>query len=372
MSSTVSIVACNNYYSKEVYGSMKDSVDRLGGMERFVKKGERILLKPNLLTAKEPDRAATTHPSVVEAAIRLVRETGAVPVVGDSPALGNGRKVAEKAGVLKVCESLGVEFVDFKETFAIENPSGRFKSLIVAKEVVKADGIINLPKIKTHAQMFLTLCVKNMFGCVVGRRKASWHLAAGRDRMAFARLLLEIYNLLKPRLNIADGITVMEGNGPGSGLPRHLGLIVASCDGVAMDRVITEILGAKAQILPTVRLAMDEGMNLNYIETVGKGIDEIKINDFKFPPQMDVEWSIPEFFKKRLKKSLTPRPVVNTKTCTLCGLCVETCPAGIMEVGKKKIYIDYDLCIRCFCCQEICREGAIVSMEGWIGRLLIR
>lgn len=372
MSSKVSIIHCKGYEADEVYRAIKEAVGLLGGIEAFVNKGERILLKPNLLTAKEPEKGATTHPSIVKATIRLVREAGGVPFVGDSPAIGSPRKAAEKAGLLRVCEELGVEFVEFTESINVENTHGRFKSLTIAREALKADGIINLPKVKTHAQMFLTLGVKNLFGCVVGKRKAQWHLSAGRDRRAFARMLLDIYNLLKPRLHIADGVVAMEGNGPGNGDPRDLGIIFASNDGIAMDRVIARVLGAKDEDLPTVMAAAEDGEIKEDIEVFGKPIEDVAIKDFKFPPQMDVEWQLPKFLKDRLRNTLTPRPVVRHKTCNLCKICIETCPSQVMGLRDSKVVINYDLCIRCFCCQEVCPKGAIVSKEGRLARLLTR
>ncbi|MEE8573898.1 MAG: DUF362 domain-containing protein, partial [Thermodesulfobacteriota bacterium] len=165
MKPTVSIKKCPNYEPEEVYNNIKEAVDLLGGMSKFVKPGERILLKPNLLAGREPEKAVTTHPAVVRAAILLVKEAGGVPIVGDSSARGGTEKSARVAGLIEVTDSLGVEFVDLKTLVNIENPDGLiFKRLQVAKEVLEVDGVINLPKLKTHVQMYLTLGVKNIFG----------------------------------------------------------------------------------------------------------------------------------------------------------------------------------------------------------------
>lgn len=377
MPSLVSIRTCPDYDLSRVYHSVKSAIDHLGGMGRFVKKGERILLKPNLLSAKEPEKAVTTHPSVVEAVIRLVMKEGAIPLVGDSPGIGRIHKVAEKAGILSVCRRYGVRIVEFRESVKVDNkdskminPQGLFRSIALAREALEVDGIINLPKVKTHAQMFLTLAVKNMFGCVVGKRKVQWHLAAGRDQRAFAGLLVDIYRLLNPRLNVADAIVAMEGNGPGSGDPRKVGIIFASVDGIAMDRVITRVLGAKEDQLPTTRVAMERGL----AEDVALVGDEVRrMDDFRFPPRMiDVGWELPGPLKRRLRNALTPYPQVNHKSCTLCRICVETCPIGAMAARDSRIWIDLERCIRCFCCQEICPEGAIASKEGLMARILAR
>ncbi|MFQ5900877.1 MAG: DUF362 domain-containing protein [Thermodesulfobacteriota bacterium] len=375
----VSLQKCKDYDRNRVYASVKSSIDLLGGMGRFVKNGENILIKPNLLFGKPPEMATTTHPSVVEAIIRLVREEGGAPVVGDSPGVGSAVKVASKAGIKTVCDRLGVNLIDFKESVRVENPDGKtFKNFVIAKEVLEADAIINLPKLKTHAQMFMTLGVKNLFGCIIGRRKAQWHSAAGRDRDAFARMLIDLYRLIHPRLTIMDGIISMEGNGPGSGDPRWLGLLFAASDCIAMDRVITEVVGAKRDDLFTTKVAGEDSLgetSLNSIDVLGEKITDVRVRDFRFPPLIRVDGfaSIPSFIQDYLRDSFAPKPVINNKHCTLCKRCVNICPPNCITCKKDAIIeINYDSCIRCFCCQEICPEGAIAARVGWLGRLMIQ
>ena len=370
----VVIKKCNEYVNEEVYRTVNESIDLLGGIAAFVKKGERILLKPNLLSAKPSEAAVTTHPAVVRAVIQLVQEAGAIPVVGDSPGIGSALKVAQKCGIAAVAKEFGVEIINLAASTSIENPNGKtFKRLELSKEAIEVDGIINLPKLKTHAQMFLTLGVKNMFGCVVGARKPQWHMAAGVDTYAFARMLIDTYLFLKPRLTIVDGIVGMEGNGPGSaGDPRRLGLIFAAVDCIALDRVITEVLGAEANALITTKVAEEDEIgvtDINEINILGEGIEDVKIHDFKFPPLASIEFKLPFELHNYLRKPLTSRPSIDNKECTLCNMCVDICPLGIMT-KTDKINIDYDKCIRCFCCLEICPEGAIRVKNGWLKRLL--
>lgn len=376
----VVIKKCNEYVNEEVYRTVNESIGLLGGIGAFVKKGERILLKPNLLSAKPSEAAVTTHPAVVRAVIQLVQEAGAIPVVGDSPGIGSAEKVAQKCGIAAVAKEFGVEIINLAQSISVENPNGKtFKRLELSKEAIEVDGIINLPKLKTHAQMFLTLGVKNMFGCVVGARKPQWHMAAGVDTHAFARMLIDTYLFLKPRLTIVDGIVGMEGNGPGSaGDPRRLGLIFAAVDCIALDSVITEGLGAEADILPTTRVAKEDGIgttNIDRINILGERIDDVRISNFKFPPLASIEFKLPLALHNYLRKPLTARPSINSKKCTLCNMCVEICPPGIMTktdlpAQAGKINIDYDKCIRCFCCLEICPKGAISVKNGWFKRLL--
>lgn len=374
MSVQVSITKCADY-GNEVYRKVKESVDLLGGIAFFVRPNERILIKPNLLAGRPPEVAVTTHPDVVRAVIRLVKEAGGTPIVGDSPGIGNAVKIAEKCGVLEACREEGAEFIDLKTLVIAENPLGHtFKRLEVAKEALQADGIINIPKLKTHAQMYLTLGVKNLFGCVPGKLKPQWHLSAGVDSLYFADMLLDLYFFLSPRLTVVDGIVGMEGNGPGNGTPRKLGLILSSSDCIALDTVITEVLGASPSELPVLKAAARRNIkeaSLSFITVLGEKTEAVRVKDFVFPPQSHTNFAdrLPYFLDKRLRKALTSRPHVDNEKCTLCNICVNVCPAEVMT-NAKKILIDYDKCIRCYCCQEMCPQGAIAPREGWLKRII--
>lgn len=376
MNPRVSILKCKGYAADEVYNAVKRATELLGGVENFVRPGERILVKPNLLSGKPPGAAVSTHPSVVKAVIRLVREAGAEPVVGDSPGFGNASRVAEKCGIMEVLRETATEFVDLKTPVRVENPEGlTFKRLEVAKEALEADGIINLPKLKTHAQMFLTMGVKNLFGCVPGKLKAQLHLTAGVDPLSFAGMLLDLYFLLRPRLTIMDAIVAMEGNGPASGEPRGLGLLFASADAVSMDCVAAGLLGAACDDLPVLRRAREAGLREEpaRIEVLGEAPPDVRVSGFRFPPISSTNFAanLPGFIERRIRKALTTRPRVSGEKCTLCGVCVEACAAGVMEMGGR-IMIDYDKCIRCYCCQELCPEGAISVKKGWLLGVLPR
>ena len=228
MGTTVSIVKCDDYESEKVYQKVKDGLNLLGGIGSFVNEGDQVLLKPNFLVGRSPDRCVNTHPAIVRAVAKSVLEAGANPMIGDSPQLGSALKVAEKCGVAEIARELGIEIVEF-EPIEVMHPGGKyFKHFVLGKAVLEADKIINLPKLKTHNLTFLTLAVKNIFGCVPGARKAQWHVRTSQKGNAYlSRMLLDLYTLINPALSIVDGIVSMEGKGPGSGKPRKLGLISA-------------------------------------------------------------------------------------------------------------------------------------------------
>ncbi|MFQ5585383.1 MAG: DUF362 domain-containing protein [Thermodesulfobacteriota bacterium] len=372
----VALARCDNYGDNEVLSALRSSINLLGGIEHLFKKGEKVLLKPNLLAAKPAELAVTTHPSIVRAAITLLREAGAAPLVGDSPGIGSAVKVAGRCGIADVCREMEVELIDFKESVTVINPrGGQFRRFEIAKEALEVDAILNLPKVKTHAQMFLTLGVKNLFGCVVGKRKPQWHLSAGVDTATFARMLVDLSLTLKPRLTIADGIVGMEGNGPGNGDPRRLGFIAVSQECLPLDTVISTILGAQPEDVPVLRVAREDKRGETEIEKItilGEKLEACRVSLFRFPEKVvDINFTatLPYFIRRRLKKSLSVKPHIEHTLCSLCNTCVDLCPSGTIT-KEKKITIDPDGCISCFCCQEMCPHGAITPKSGWLARFL--
>ena len=367
---TVSIVRCETYHEEEVLRGLRRSIDLLGGIETFVKRGDRVLLKPNLLYGKAPEKAVTTHPSVVRGMIKIVREAGGVPLIGDSPGMESLGRAAEKAGIKRVADETGCPLVEFDRPIVPSERRGRrFKQLEVDRSVLEADVIINLPKWKTHGQVLLTLGVKNLFGCIPGPRKALWHLKAGQDQKLFARMLIDVYLIVRPALTVLDGIVGMDGNGPGSGRPFPLGLLLGARDPLHLDQIVCDLLGIRRELLPTNRVAFESGIGINEIEVVGENVEEVKIAGFQLPPLSDLGWSLPGFLKRALKKALTGRPVIDEEVCKICGRCEEICPPKALT-QKGHLALDEHKCIRCFCCQEICPEGAISIKPGWAQRIV--
>jgi uncharacterized protein (DUF362 family)/Pyruvate/2-oxoacid:ferredoxin oxidoreductase delta subunit len=365
--SDVSIVTCADYDRERVLSAVRRSVDLLGGMAAFVKTGDRVLIKPNLLKAALPAEAVVTHPEVLRAVIRLVREAGGEAFVGDSPGFGELRRVCEKSGVMDVIEEEGAALAEMSEAVPGKN-SGQFHRFEIARDVLEADAVINVPKFKTHGMMTLTGAVKNLFGCIPGRRKAQWHLNAGVSREAFARMLVELCGLIKPRLTVMDAIVGMEGNGPGSGDPRELGLVLAGADPVSIDAVCGALVGADPALLYVLRAAFGAGIGETRIDRIrihGELLGEVSVKGFRLPPGEHPEWRLPEWSRRLLKDALTTRPVIDPAKCIRCGVCQGHCPQGAIDDAGGKLEIRYRDCIRCFCCQEFCPQGAITVGRGW-------
>lgn len=362
----VALEKVESYDSEAVKSGLAALLAHLGGIAAFVKPGERVLIKPNMLSAKPPEAAVTTHPAVLQAVIELVQGAGAVALVGDSPGFGTLRSVAKRSGMLAVIEATGAELVEFAETRAVAS-NGQFRRFEVAAAYLQADRVINLPKLKTHEMMTLTCGVKNLFGILVGAAKPAWHLQAGFDRDLFARVLLEIYLLRPPDLTIVDAITAMEGDGPGSGDPCHVGLLLAGGNPVAVDLIAAEIAGIPKKLLFVERQAEKmglEGASRSGIDVVGIDLKELHVRPFRLPPVSDVEFGLPRFIKNRLRNHLTTRPVQIKSRCVLCGVCVKGCPPGVIKIVGKNLEFDYSRCIRCFCCRELCPEAALGVRKG--------
>jgi uncharacterized protein (DUF362 family)/Pyruvate/2-oxoacid:ferredoxin oxidoreductase delta subunit len=368
----VAIEKCPTYESAAVKAALVRLLEPLGGMAAYVRPGERVLLKPNMLSAKPPEAAVTTHPALLKAVVQLVQEAGGTALVGDSPGIGGIRKVAERSGMLAVIEETGATLVPFEETTEVAG-SGTFKRFDIARPYLEADRVINLPKLKTHEMMTMTCAVKNLFGAVVGTAKAGWHLKAGADRELFARLLVEIFLIRPPDLNIVDAVTAMEGNGPGSGDPRQVGLLLAGADALAVDVIAGEIAGIPKKLLYVERAAAKldlDGAERSAITTVGLPPAEARVAGFRLPHISDVQFGLPAFLKNRLRHYLTSRPCVIPEKCRLCGICRDACPPRAITIAGGRLRFDYHACIRCFCCRELCPDAALDVTEGTILRIM--
>lgn len=329
-------------------------------------KGARVVIKPNLLSPSPPEAAIVTHPAVVRAAAQYVLQRGAHAQVSDSPAVGSFERILKESGIREALKGLDVKTKEFKEKTPVEiGPP--FGKIPLAKDAVEADFLINLPKLKTHTHMLLTLGVKNLFGAVVGLEKPEWHLRAGVDREMFARLLLQIHYALKPSVTLIDAIVAMEGQGPGKrGTPRRLGLLFAGNDAASLDIAISEILGIRPDEVPTNKAALDAGLAEGDVIIEG----EIpRVGNFRLPVITHLVAG-PPAMRGFIRRHLTQRPVCEVRLCRRCEECVRYCPAKAITDTGKTLRFDYDRCIRCYCCLEVCPHGAISAKETPAGMIL--
>jgi uncharacterized protein (DUF362 family)/Pyruvate/2-oxoacid:ferredoxin oxidoreductase delta subunit len=349
------------------YGIVKsvvhDFLDAMGGQK--IPAGSRVLVKPNMLGPAPPDHAMLTHPMVVRAAVEYVLDRGARVLVADSQAMGSFEKVLKESGIRDALDGLDVECREFKNSVQMDvgEPFGKIE---IAEDALNADVIINLPKLKTHSQMLLTLAVKNLFGCVVGLRKPQWHLRAGVDRERFAALLVRICATLKPAFNILDGVLAMEGPGPGKGgIPRHVGVLMAGSDAFSLDSAVCRMLGIPPEQLFTHVVASRAGLVDEPQEILG---ELPLVRGFNFPEMKSMFFG-PRQLHAFMRRHLIQRPVIDDRGCKACRDCADYCPAEAIAFEGKKATFNFDKCIRCYCCLEVCPHGAMRAEEPPLGRL---
>lgn len=367
----VSLQTLPDYDPGRVHDALTLLLAPLGGIETFVRPRQRVLIKPNLLAGKSPDKAVTTHPEIVRQVILMVQQAGGLVTVGDSPGLGKPETVARKCGILDIVETTGAEFASFADSVPLAHETGTFHHLEVAKEAIEADIIINLPKLKTHQMMGYTGAVKNMFGLVVGMRKVRLHLQAGTDKAFFALMLLELAERFKPALSIMDAVVGMEGNGPGNGDPVQIGGLLASPEPLALDTVATAIVNLPAERVWTQRVARQtgrRGVTIGELSLYGTPLKALQTSAFKPAKTADINFGLPVPVKNLLKNAITAQPEI-TPYCKRCGHCVAHCPPQAMTLNMHGVDIDYGRCIRCFCCQELCPHAAITTRQGLLLKL---
>ena len=319
---------------------------------------QRVLLKPNLLSGKLPEKAVTTHPEFVRAISELLLDSSCDVYIGDSPGYESTEKVLFKSGIMDVVKDCGLKILSFNKNITKKYQGiSPYREFILGEDPDDFEIIINLPKLKTHMMMGLTLGVKNTFGFVHGLDKARCHLRAGADKTIFASMLIDIHNIVKPSITIVDGIIGMDGDGPGSGRVRNIGLLALSKNTFALDYYI-EQLAEIPFTLPITSKAKEHSMVPDY-ETICVGLPISFVDDFQMPGTMDINWNLPKMVKKLLKNVFIKKPKLKKGICKGCGVCLHVCPADALSVDEKAVLFNYKKCIRCYCCQEMCPEGAI-------------
>lgn len=370
--SLVSIARCTSYDYDRVEAAIHDILEPFGGMGSFVSSGQTVLLKNNLLAAKAPERGITTHPVVVEAVARAVQRAGGRVIVGDSPAgvIAGIERFWHNTGIGDAVERVGGTLVKFEGAGTTAHQvNGSVYHLSAFLD--RVDLVINLPKLKTHGLTLFTGAVKNCFGLIPGFRKSEYHKAAPKTA-PFSEILVDIFSLSRPRLNIMDGIIGLEGNGPStSGSARQVGLLLASPDAVALDTVASTVIGCKPDSIATSRIAAARGLGtagLDRIGIEGPALDEIRIDDYQLPSNYYLNL-VPTWLVHALGRFVWVRPRSRPELCTGCGTCIENCPVDAMTPDRNGIPdIDYSVCINCLSCDESCPEDAIEQQVSWLAK----
>ncbi len=372
MNTKVSIVRCPDY--SQAKDAIIESLELIGGLEKIIKTGDRVLLKANILAARPPEDAVTTHPAIITAMCELVSDIGGIPIVGDGAGITHPGATAEAlkiSGIEDAAQKCGAEIVNFETAGFVEvdvPDAKQFPRLYIAKPILDADVIISLPKLKTHELTYYTGAVKNFFGAVPLKTRKQAHLLAKRD--LFGNAVVDIYSIVKPHLAVMDGIVGMEGNGPAHGTPIKTGVVMASYDCVALDMVASELIGFEPMLIPTNRAALERNIGTGQPEVVGTPLDDVKVR-FK-ESAGGITTIAPAFITSRLGRLFTMKPYIDTAKCVLCGACVLNCSPHAIEEVDGRLKINNDKCIQCYCCRELCPHNAVEIQRSLVARILTR
>lgn len=371
----VAVVRCKTYNVEAVKPALEEALNAVNGLD-FVMPGMKIIIKPNLVSFKKPDAAATTHPALLEALVEMLLARGADVTIGDSPggphSLPLLNRVYAATGMDRL-EKLGAKLNRNMNEKTVDFPEGKvLKNFTYTEYLDEADAIIDFCKLKSHGMLGMSAAVKNLFGTIPGLKKPEVHYKFQNDA-EFADMLVDLNEYFKPRLAICDAVVGMEGNGPTAGTPRQIGAIIASKSTYYADVVGAELIGMNIDGLPTLQAAYERGFAPSSSKNlrVYGDIRALTVDDFKAPPVRGLSFmrkgNVLHFISKA---ALEHKPTLKKRFCVGCGECARMCPAKAIEMKNKKPHINREKCIRCFCCQEFCPRAAMVAHRPLAAKVL--
>ncbi|MFZ2055433.1 MAG: DUF362 domain-containing protein [Candidatus Aminicenantales bacterium] len=374
--SRVAVVGCASYEAEPLSRAVRKSLDLLGSLSSFLTRGMNVFVKINHLASQAPpERAICTHPLFVREVLRLLLDHGGRAMVGDDVNFGRGDEFLT-TGFRRVCEELGVPLVNLRETGFVEVSlrGAVLKSVFIARPVLEADAVLNLPKLKTHSFTAFTGAVKNMYGVIPYGLRLEYHRRFPRNDI-FSRMLVDVFSAAPPRLTIMDAVVGMEGEGPSSGVPRKIGLIIAGRDAVAVDAVAARVAGYHPSAVFTTSAANARGLgvgDLQGIDILGEKIQNAEVKDFRpssLATGMFSRW-LPSFMYAYVSGQLILTPEIIPGKCNACLECIAICPAKTIRKVRGKARVDKTGCIHCLCCHEVCIHRSIRLRQRPVGRII--
>jgi len=376
----VSIVPCETYDPDVCEAAITAVLAPLGGLD-WVKPGMRIGIKANLVSAAKPEKAVTTHPALLAALTRLLKERGASVVIGDSPGNLYNASVLNRVYALsglEEAERAGAELnQDFSEKSGFSKDAVQAKSFTYTGWLDGCDAIVNFCKLKSHGMMSLSAAAKNLFGTIPGTMKPEYHYRFPNPN-DFADMIVDLDEYWKPVLHLCDAVLAMEGNGPTQGTPKHVGALLAAKNPHCLDVLAATLIGLEPKEVPTIAAAVRRGLCPDSVEALSVA------GDWKAFLQTDFEIIrnrnsllfvggdniFGRTVRGAMNACLESRPKVKTRACVGCGKCRDICPAHTIAIKNKKAVIDRRHCIKCFCCQEFCPVGAMRVHRSPVAKLL--
>lgn len=361
---------CPDYSPENVNRSINFIIENSVELIDKIKLSKKILIKPNLLAARPPEKAITTHPEVLISLINKIKEfSNAEIILADSPAGTFNAKAMKNAYTVcqmnRVAEETGCTLnQDFSE-LSVNFPEAKLvKKQQILNVAEEADLIINFAKLKTHALTTLTCATKNHYGIVPGLLKVKYHLTM-TEPTVFADLIIDIERYFNEKtFHIVDGIVGMEGPGPSNGDPIESKCIFAGYNSINVDILACKIMGVETKKITTITQAQKRGIidniNPNNLDIISD--HEIETFKFNIPPDRNTSLPsiIPQWVVRSVNNLFISIPVVEKSKCIGCKACEESCPPELIKVINNIAVIDdYSTCVRCYCCQEVCPNNAI-------------
>lgn len=347
----VAIVKCNSYQKIKVEKAIRKAL-------RLIKfnpiNRTKVLIKPNVVVAARKNQIAiSTHPSLIEAVCKILKENECTIYIGESSFMSTDLFL-KQSGI----EAISKKYSKHKKPIAFEQEklikikdrkAKVLKKFEIAEVVKKVDYIIDMPKLKTHTFTKYTGAIKNLYGLIPGGLKQKLHKKAKGEKK-FSQLLIDIYQNIKPHLTIMDGIIGMEGHGPTSGAKKRANLILASENAIALDIAASKIIGLNPKSVYYIKEAVARKLYPSFNFKL-EGLKKLPYIHFRKPREDIKQHGLAGIFKEE--------PIIcNKRKCIKCGLCSSRCPGRAIkllpypEINTKK-------CIRCFCCMEVCPQHAL-------------
>ncbi len=331
---------------------IRDGLKLLADGGRKISPGERVALKINLTIPAPPEAAAGTHPEILRAVIAVLQEFQAeVLVVEDCD-----EAALPLSGAAAVVAERGVPFHNLRYHPYQDITFGSY-SYAYAQDLLQADRLISLPKLKTHLYTYYTGAIKNMYGCIPKSQRRELHRDMATAR--FSEHLVNIYAIRPPDLVIMDGVIGMEGIGPTQGHPKMAGLLLIGNDGVLLDHSAAALMGYDPNQIEMIRIAMERGLHRCPPEQVwfpDYTIDELPKQGWNRLPVTSGSR------RKRIYQALCGPIRATPEVCDRCGMCVDSCSYGAIRLDPYPV-VDQDLCQYCFCCLELCPQMAILPAK---------
>lgn len=369
MKPEVALVPCDSYEQRAIDRALDAIEEGLRMWDGALPQTEKVLIKPNMISAKRPEKAVTTHPVLLQAVAARLKKRGYQVFIGDSPggAIKGLGRYWKKTGMKEAADAAGVELLNF-ESSGSQKIVRNGREYSIAEPILDFKFILNMPKLKTHSFAGLTGAVKNLFGSVPGLAKARMHQDAPKPG-EFGECMLDIYEIAAPSFHLADAVMVLDTKGPTSGRVRPMNCLMASNDGVALDALFAHLGKVPLKGYLTGSEAHRRGYagaTFDGIEVVGADPGSLMPDDFKVPG-IGVYRFIPGFLG-RLSKSLIQAWPEAMDNCTACGFCAESCPVSCIEIKNKRAHMDKRKCILCLCCHELCPEEAVDLKQSFLAR----